>query len=305
MRSSVLAEEAISRKLECIFVGRISGLDWVSERISNLGFSRVIEDERFFDVDRESDVLVLDSYSIPVSNQFIAKDNWSLVLSICDAVTPRYQCDLELRPGLEDVETGNGETRILSGAMHILIRKGIEKSKKEISPGDVTKVLVMGGGADPFRFVESIVDSLKSMGVSLLVHAFTDGQISNHSSVHVVSHPLGSNLDLIAKDVDVVFTTASTSCFEFIAREIPTGIVCAVDNQADYFDQLGRLGYAAQLGVYNSNCGWEFDLPSIKEMLESPKKRQSLKEVTKSLIDLKGAARVVDAMVLLAARTKN
>ena len=71
MRSSVLAEEAISRNFECIFVGRISGLDWVSERIANLGFSRVIEDERLFDVDRELDILVLDTYSIPVSSQHL------------------------------------------------------------------------------------------------------------------------------------------------------------------------------------------------------------------------------------------
>ena len=30
MRSSVLAEEAISRGYECIFIGEISDLDWVA-----------------------------------------------------------------------------------------------------------------------------------------------------------------------------------------------------------------------------------------------------------------------------------
>lgn len=37
MRSSVLAEEAVSRGFERIFIGSISGLDWVADRISTLG----------------------------------------------------------------------------------------------------------------------------------------------------------------------------------------------------------------------------------------------------------------------------
>ena len=78
------------------------------------------------------------------------------------------------------------------------------------------------------------------------------------------------------------------------------GVVCAIDNQADYYEQLGRLGYASQLGVHNSDAGWEFDLTTIKELLESHDKRESLKTSIRALIDLKGAARVIDTLVSLA-----
>ena len=115
-----------------------------------------------------------------------------------------------------------------------------------------------------------------------------------------IKHPIGSELDLIANDVDVVFTTASTSSLEFIAREIPAGVVCSVDNQVEYYEQLGQLGYAAQLGIRNSNARWEFDQTAIKELLESQEKRNSLKEATRALIDLKGAGRVIDTLVSLA-----
>ena len=300
MRSSVLAEEAISRGFECIFVGNISGLGWVSERIDKLGFSQIISDDCFFKSDPGSDVLVLDTYSISPSNRFIAKKNWKLVLSICDALTPNYESDVEVRPGLFRSQTDHHVPIILSGPDNVLIRKDIGKSNKENSIGEVLKVLVVGGGSDPFGFVQAIAQALGSINMELEVHTFTNGETPEDSRVRFVKYPIGFDLDRIANEVDVVFTTASTSSLEFIAREIPTGVVCAVDNQVDYYNQLGQLGYVSQIGMYNSNQVWDFNLPLISELLESQEKRDSLKDATRGLIDLKGAARVIDTLLSLA-----
>ena len=136
--------------------------------------------------------------------------------------------------------------------------------------------------------------------MELEVHAFTNSETPEDSRVRFVKHPIGFDLDWIANLIDVVFTTASTSSLEFIAREIPTGVVCAVDNQVDYYNQLGQLGYVSQIGMYNSNQIWDFNLPLITELLESQEKRDSLKDATRGLIDLKGAARVIDTLLSLA-----
>jgi spore coat polysaccharide biosynthesis predicted glycosyltransferase SpsG len=300
MRSSVLAEEAISRGLECIFVGSILDLGWASERIAKLGFSQVLTNHDSFEPDSESDVLILDTYSLSLSDPFIAKKKWKLVLSICDEITPKYDSHIELRPGLVEVRSDRNVPKVLSGADYVLIRKGIGKSKRERSLRDFIKVLVVGGGSDPFGFVGAISEVLCSMNFKMDVHLFTNGVDIKDSKVRFVKHPIGSNLDLIANDVDVVFTTASTSSFEFIAREIPTGIACAVDNQIDNYAQLGSLGYAAQVGRYGSNGKWDFSLPSIRELLKNQEKQDSLRFSTRSLIDLKGAERVVNVLVSLA-----
>lgn len=300
MRSSVLAEEAISRGYECIFIGEISDLYWVEKRILNLGFAQLLTDNDSFVADSNSDVLILDSYTIPVSDPFVAKKNWKMVMCIRDEISPNYESTVELRPGLGKVHSRQGGAAILSGADYILIRNGIGKTKNENSLRTYIKVLVVGGGSDPFGFVSAIATEIASMDLILEVHAFTDDVMPKDSKVRFVKHPIGSDLDLIANDVDVVFTTASTSSLEFIAREIPTGVVCAVDNQTSYYAQFGRLGYVSQLGSRNSDSIWEFDLVAIKELLESQEKRDSLKKATRSLIDLKGAARVIDALVSLA-----
>ena len=198
MRSSVLAEEAISRGFECIFVGRISDLDWVADRISKLGFSQVYSNQGNFLSDANSDVLILDSYSIPVSEPFIAKKNWKIIMSISDKITPEYESDIELRPGLAKVKVEQETPLVLSGADYILVRKGIGKSNRERSLGGVLKVLVTGGGSDPFGFVGAITEVVSSMKLDLEVHAFTNRFIPDYSEVQFVKHSIGTELDLIA-----------------------------------------------------------------------------------------------------------
>lgn len=294
MRSSVLAEEAISRGYECVFVGKISDLDWVDNRIAKLGFSCIVSDDRTFKSDLNSDVLILDSYLIPVSDAFIAKKNWKLVLSICDEITPKYEADVELQPGLETTTAGSVAPIVLSGPEYVLIRKGIEKSKRVLDSDGMTKVLLFGGGSDPFGFVHEILNVITSMDLNLEIHVFSYDVIPEDIALRLVSHPMGSELDSVAAYVDVVLTTASSSSLESIAREIPTGVGCAVDNQESCFEQLERLGYASTIGVRNRDGVWDFDVESIMELLGSQNKRVALREATRGLIDLKGASRVID-----------
>ena len=297
MRSSVLAEEAVARGFECIFIGNISGLDWVAERISTLGFAQVLSDESSFVPNAKSDVLVLDSYSIPISNTFIAKKNWKLVMSICDLITPNYKVDIEIRPGFEEICEGRETPVVLSGAEYILIRRGILKSNGRKVDSRYPKVLVVGGGSDPFGFVPTIAEVIQPFMMNLEVHLFTNEQISAEFSHNFIIHPIGSELDLIAQEVDLVLTTASSSSLEFIAREIPTGVVCLIDNQEDCYEQLGRLGYATQIGVRTSAGAWQFNVEAIRNLLVCQEKRDALKESVLDLVDLKGAERVIDFLV--------
>lgn len=297
MRSSVLAEEAISRGYECIFVGKISDLNWVGNRIAKLGFSRVVSDDGTFKSDSNSDILILDSYSIPISDGFITKKNWKLVFSICDEITPKYEADVELHPGLETTSARSVAPVVLSGPEYILIRKGIEKSKRVLDSDGLTKVLLFGGGSDPFGFVREVMNVITSMDLNMEIHVFSDDAFLVDPDIRLTRHPMGSELDLVAAYVDVVLTTASTSSLECIAREIPTGVVCAVNNQQSYYEQLGRLGYASKIGVRNLDGVWDFNSDSIMELLGSRKKRDSLREAINGLIDLNGASRVIDYLI--------
>ena len=294
MRSSVLAEEAISRGHECIFVGSIENLDWVEARISGLGFSSRYKSEGEFRSNNKTDLLILDSYTIALDSEFIRPVNWAYILSISDDVSPAYFSDVELHPDLEKSINLNSNPQILSGPDFILIRSGIFKSSFVSKGGAQLKVLLVGGGADSFGFSAALSDYLATSSSSIEIHCFSNDQVNSSHSSQIISHPLGPDLDIWANRVDLVFTTASTSSFEFIAREVPMGVVCAVGNQRANYDQLGRLGVAAQIGTLDSQGRWNFDYLTIKSLLENSDLRTRLKLATEGLVDLSGASRVID-----------
>lgn len=78
--------------------------------------------------------------------------------------------------------------------------------------------------------------------------------------------------------------------------EIPTSVVCEVDNQEEYYEQLGRLGYASQIGVRTSNGTWDIEVKAIEELLKNESTRHSLRNKIRGLIDPKGGARVLDGL---------
>ena len=125
--------------------------------------------------------------------------------------------------------------------------------------------------------------------------------IQKESRVNFLRHTIGADLDLISNDVDLVFTTASTSSLEFLAREIPMGVACAIDNQVDFYEQLGSLGCALQIGSYGSDGKWRLNMHSIRELLESQALRESLRRTIDSLVDNRGAVRVMNSLLSLAA----
>lgn len=294
MRSSVLAEEAISRGHEAIFVGVISGLDWVSSRINSLGFSSIVREEKEIVANPSTDILILDSYEISKNSPFLSPGNWKYVLTVSDAFTPEYNTNAALRPGLELLENTTSGPIILSGPDFILTRVGITKSQRIESEVGSLRVMVVGGGSDPSDFVREITTAISDLELDVELHCFTNNALALSQNLHIFRHPIGPELDFWANEVDLVLTTASTTCLEFIAREIPIGVVCAFDNQRDYYDQFGRLGFVSQLGILEPAGQWRFNLDELIDLLSSTEKRSNLRKASKGLIDLKGASRVID-----------
>ena len=297
MRSSAIAEEAIARGIPSFFVGKISDLTWVSERIRGLGFIPVLENSSEFIPDGNEDILIIDSYKIPTDDVFLQLQNWSKVVSIFDELTPDYSCDLRIHPGLTNAwpETFSGRT--LSGPKFVPLRKSIKNSSVHTS--EVTfEVLVVGGGSDAYGFVPAVVNVLtrltQDFHATIFTNTFSGMDLDQRFSVSEV----GLNLDLVANAVDLVFTTASTTSLEFLARGSAVAIGCAVDNQKLYYKELSSRNYAASIGEFLNN-EWHLDVKLIQELISSETLRAKLRGNAANLIDLGGAKRIVDEILNL------
>ena len=300
MRSSAIAEELITRGEDVIFVGRISELPWVTERIAFLGFSQIYCDSNDFNSRPDSDVLILDAYEIDPGESFINPKNWRHIVAIVDELTPKYICTLRIHPGLDSNWTGNSRTPILAGPKFIPIRSSLSRKTQVNEEKDHRlRIAVVAGGSDSYKLVNKIARVITKTSGDFEVYLFTsfDFDSITDSRFHYVQ--VGKQLDDLTQGADLVITTASTSSLEFLARGLCVGLVCAVDNQRQNYNSLGKLGVAAQLGFRTVSNNWEIDEQKIHSLITSNELRVNLVSRAEGIIDFKGASRIVEVITTL------
>ena len=298
MRCLAIAEEASDRDIDCVFLGQITGVDWVLERVTNSVFSRIY-DPKTFHPNKSEDILVLDSYHLPVNNLFIQPEHWFRIVSIIDEVTPEYFSDLKIHPGLNGSWLQGRCENFLYGPKYIPFRKSISR---RLSPARkvVENILVVGGGTDPFKFTTNIAAVLSEF------ENFTSATFFSNNKVEIeridprfTVKNLGPALDLDVESADIVFTTASTASLEFVAQGIPVGVACAVTNQQENFDLIKELNIGSTIGRRQFGTSWQFNKEEIEKMLSGLSHRLSLINKGKDFIDFQGSSRIVDAILKL------
>ena len=300
MRSSAIAEELIARGEEVSFVGQISNLPWVEDRIIKLGFAEIHKIPKEFVSKSDSDVLILDSYQISIDDPFILPSNWSQIVAVVDEQTPNYYCNLRIHPALDDSWVGNSTVPILAGPLFIPLRAELSKKIAKFNHNqDVLRIAVVAGGSDPYELVIEIAMILAKFSEMFEVLLFSNSTFKKIVDSRFQFIEIGQRLDELTQNVDLVLTTSSTSSLEFLARGLCIGVACAVDNQKQYYYSLGQIGAAAQIGFRNSSNKWELDVEMIHTLVTSFTLRQTLKARSAGLVDFNGARRIVDAIIAL------
>jgi len=291
MRSFAIAEEAISRGIRCVFVGNIQEYPWIENQIKDTGFFQIVSNPNLFKSNKESDILIMDSYENEVIKNFLSNNYWLKIVNIFDALTPEYACDLRIHPGLSTNWLNLTKAVTVSGKDYIPIRKSITRVHKPYESNPI-KIIVVGGGADATNFVLMIADVLVQIKKDFNVKLFTNNRKPDYLDHRFSVTNIGNELDLIADKVDLIFSTASTTSLEFIARGSAVAIGCAADNQERYYSELALGHFAHPVGEFKNK--WIFDIKSIFEIIESEPLRRNLRVRTSGLIDFLGSKRIVD-----------
>ena len=296
MRCSAIIEEAVARNIECVVVGRMGGLDWLETHLKTIGSGHV-EEESDFQITPGKDVLIIDSYNLPITGSFIQPQNWRLVVSISDRETPKYNAALIIHPGIDFFTLGQTETKVLTGRDYIPLRKSIFKSELS-AHSTAPKIIVFGGGNDKYNFAPFMAKGLANRQGFRTIVFFSRSikEIKSLDSRFEVK-PFGPALDVELESADLVFTTASTSSLEVIAREIPLGICCVADNQISYYEAITEHEIAAGIGKYLHSENYDIDWDLINQLLTDAGFRQKLQNKSKGFLDLSGSQRILDEIL--------
>jgi len=298
MRCSAIIEEAIARGINCVVIGHLGGLDWLDERFISIGALHYEIEESFQIADGE-DILVIDSYEIAVTHEFIQPKNWKAVISISDDATPDYLASLVIHPGIDKFRNTETAVRVLKGAEFIPFRKSIKKSLR-LKNSPLRKIVIFAGGIDNFGFALNLARFLREISdfKEAVFFSSSQSELTSLDSRFVV-RDFGPLLDVELENADLVFTTASTSSLEIIAREIPVGICFSVDNQISYFDALIKEGVAFGIGNLNTRKNWELDRAAIERLINDSNLRDQLSANSSGFLDLLGSQRLVNEILKL------
>lgn len=290
-RSLGLIEELIDLKYKVFFVGDTSEIPWVTNNMKFLGFSNILRNEQEFTSSAKTDVLILDSYTIPTNSEFLNKLNWLLVVAIQDLCSPKYDAHLIVHPGVAENLYIPSNVKVLSGPEYVPLRKSILRSSKKLQSSDLI-VTVISGGVDLIGFAKEMSKQLKVLSGSFTVNFFTNNAAGIEIDSRFKIFEFGSHLDEIGNVSDLVFCTASSTALEFIARGCAIGICCGSPNQEQYYEVLPKLGVSIPIGVFQ-DMKWILDSMAIQDLVSSKLLRDQLSNKSIQLIDFNGAKRII------------
>lgn len=291
MRLTSIIEESISRGFETYFVGLVENLDWVLERLNEITGLQIVGHSIGFVPDRNSDILILDSYNLDTEDPFLNPSHWKSVVTLIDELTPPYRSNLKIHPGLST--NWPTEMQVLCGPNFVPIRKKViqpNQSTKE----EKLKIVIVGGGTDLFGFSSSIGRFLVNLNYDFVATIFLkrESPIPFQDS-RFEFQQIGNSLDKKTQVADLIVTTASTTCLEFIASERVIGVFCGIDNQLDYYKNITENGLAAPLGRYVDG-DWSINSEIFTKLITEDSYRKGFQSRTVGFIDGKGSQRILD-----------
>jgi spore coat polysaccharide biosynthesis predicted glycosyltransferase SpsG/RimJ/RimL family protein N-acetyltransferase len=296
-RSLGVIEELISLNYKTIFIGRISEIPWLNQKIKSVGFYQIFENEDEFISNNQNDILILDSYTVSPGSPFIDKKNWKFVVTIIDSSTPYYLADLKIHPGVAEILDLDKSSRLLSGPKYIPFRKSIQKLVQK-SDTATLNVTVVGGGVDSVGFVEEMSRILSKIPGDFVASFFSNFPDKVTKDFRFNVFPLGDDLDKVGNKSDLVLLPSGSTSLEFLARGCAVGIACVYENQKQYYLSLSNLEVVAQIGEYEDGS-WNLNIDKIKELLSSPELRNELSKKSSEIFDLEGAKRIVSEILSL------
>ena len=272
MRSSVIAEELISRGFEVVFIGETYEIPWLNEYLDGLGFSQVLSAPSKFASNPNSDVLILDSYDIDPSTPFIQSVNWSKVVVLVDDQTPAFTGDLYVHAGSGTSwkpPISSREADFLSGIEYFLIRKSLRNlpMERKLKKNSKLQILISGGGSDPFRFSEEIYKILRTSQTDFEAKILGPEFIIEDIDKRFHFLRMGRNYESELLETDLVFTTAGTSSWEFLYLGLTSGIACAIPNQTANYRFLVDSSLANDIGSRDLLGVWKLDSQLILKLL--------------------------------------
>jgi len=192
-------------------------------------------------------------------------------------------------------------TRLLLGSVYVPLRPEFQakRPRREQAPKG-RKILVTMGGSDPENITEKVVQALARADLELKVvigggnprrDELTRLAESISSKIEIEWSP--DNMAPLMQRADIAISAAGSTCWELAYMGLPAIVIPSSIDQQSIALGLAEQGVALNLG-WHANLSEEAVHDAAIGLLHDHKRRVSMSERGRKLIDGQGAARVVE-----------
>jgi len=274
MRTLSIAEALCELSFEVALVGSIIEVPWLSRLIRDSVFGSISSPVGFKPT--YEDVLIIDSYNLPVTDKLITETTWKARACLVDRITPQYVADVYFNTAPIQTwfqNTMRASVPIFFGIEYIPVRQSFDaKISKDYKSPQICKVICVAGGSDPTNLAASFRKVLIGLDDEFDATIFTNEYLKNERKIAI--RPIGPDFHEELQLADLVLTAAGTTVWELLQRRIPFGVACAAQNQRDNYSYLTKHNLALPLGEYSSD--WILDINAIRDLILDSNLRQSL-----------------------------
>jgi UDP-2,4-diacetamido-2,4,6-trideoxy-beta-L-altropyranose hydrolase len=261
--------------------------------------------------------IVADSYRFGADYQSMIKQSSCKLLFVDDnGHVERYCADLVLNQNSHADESlyarRESWTQLLLGPRYAMLRRDFQvwrDWKREIRKTG-NRILIAMGGSDAENFTSRVIQALENVQESRLeLMAVVGGSNPHLAEIEDVSarsrHSIRLRRD--ATDMpglmawaDMAISAAGSICWEFCALALPALLIPVAANQVAAAEDLHRMGAAKLFSGARQPCPEQFREEELAreafDLMMSPSERQSLSHRSRTLVDGRGASRVVAAL---------
>jgi UDP-2,4-diacetamido-2,4,6-trideoxy-beta-L-altropyranose hydrolase len=252
-----------------------------------------------------------DGYHFTDGDFAAAREAGARVLAIEDG--PRlehYDVDLLLdcRPGADEREYHIAPTALcLTGSKYAPLRDEILcLPRRSRHPARATRVLVSLGGSDPTAATLIVIAALRLLGMPTLEARIVVGPANPRRAQIEAAAAGDARLSVVAPTpctmrglfgwAELAVVAAGGTCWELAYLGVPAAAIAVADNQAGALAAWARRGAIVSLGRRERLSPAEL-AETVGGLIRGAPRRRRLAERGQSLIDGRGADRVVRAML--------
>jgi len=296
-RCVAMAEAAVARGWRVVFVGSVTGADWLLGQLSALEVPEMPPGPSLAAqaVSVGADVIFVDHYGL---GELPEVREVARLVSMEDGRFGRRAADLVVDANLaREHRSRDGSPLVLVGPAFAPLRGEIRDARSRRAGGrarqnkagggePVRVVVVMGGGAAG-EAVSAALAALRDTEIPMSVRAISATPITTEPGPgqRITIEPPTPELPDLLADADLVISAAGVTLLELCCIGTPAALVQLADNQAAGYRAAIDRGMAVGLGTVA-------DLPQagpiLRDLLENPR-------TAANTVDGRGAERILDA----------